>query len=55
LYSSLSFGAGGAVGSFVSGLGWDTIGSANVYWLAALMALLAFFVTLLWIRPAQQQ
>jgi len=53
LYSSVSFGAGGAVGSFISGLGWETIGPANVYWLAALFALLAFFVTVVWIRPAR--
>lgn len=54
LYSSLSFGAGGAVGSFASGMGWDTIGPANVYWLAALMALLALFVAAVWIRPARE-
>jgi len=54
LYSSVSFGAGGAVGSFISGLGWDTIGPANVYWLAALLALLAFFVAAVWIRPARE-
>ncbi len=54
LYSSVSFGAGGAMGSFVSGLGWDTFGPANVYWLAALMALLALFIAGVWIRPAQK-
>ncbi|MBL1276134.1 MAG: MFS transporter [Ectothiorhodospiraceae bacterium] len=54
LYSSLSFGAGGAVGSFASGLGWDTIGPANVYWLAALMSLAAFIVAALWIRPERE-
>jgi len=53
LYSSVSFGAGGAVGSFASGLGWDTIGPANVYWLAALLALLAMVVTAVWIRPGR--
>jgi len=54
LYSSVSFGAGGAVGSFVSGLGWNTIGPANVYWVAASLALLAFFVAAVWIRPARE-
>ncbi len=54
LYSSISFGAGGAVGSFASGLGWETIGPANVYWLAALLALLAFVVATIWIRPEQK-
>ncbi len=54
LYSSISFGAGGAMGSFASGLGWETIGPANVYWVAALLALLAFFVAAVWIRPARE-
>ncbi len=54
LYSSVSFGAGGAVGSFASGLGWDTIGPANVYWLAALLALVALVVTAVWIRPVRE-
>jgi predicted MFS family arabinose efflux permease len=42
------------VGSFASGLGWDSIGPANVFWLAALMALLALAVALVWIRPARE-
>ena len=54
LYSSLSFGAGGAVGSFASGLGWESIGPANVYWLAALIALMAFVVAVVWIRPVNE-
>ena len=51
LYSSLSFGAGGAVGSFASGLGWETIGATNVFLLAAGSALLALVVAWLWVRP----
>jgi len=54
LYSSVSFGAGGAMGSFASGLGWDTVGPANVYWLAALLVLLALIVTAVWIRPVRE-
>jgi PPP family 3-phenylpropionic acid transporter len=54
LYSSLSFGAGGAIGSFASGLGWETIGPDNVYWLAALAAFLALVVAALWIRPPRE-
>ncbi len=54
LYSSVSFGAGGAMGSFASGLGWETIGPANVYWVATSLALLAFFVTAVWIRPGRE-
>jgi PPP family 3-phenylpropionic acid transporter len=52
LYSSLSFGAGGAAGSFVSGLGWETIGPDNVYLLAAGFALSAFVIAWVWVRPA---
>lgn len=51
LYSSLSFGAGGAAGSYVSGIGWDTIGPNNVYLLAAASAFLALVVAWFWIRP----
>jgi len=54
LYSSVSFGAGGAVGSFASGLGWDSLGPAAVYLLAASMALLALAVAAVWIRPVRE-
>ncbi len=46
LYSSLSFGAGGALGSLYSGLAWETLGSTLTYMtaggLAALGAALAW-------------
>lgn len=54
LYSSVSFGAGGAVGSYFSGLGWDTIGASNVYLFAAGSAFIAVVVAWLWIRPSKQ-
>ena len=53
LYSSLSFGAGGAVGSYFSGLAWTGIGADMTYFVAAGAALLAAAVTWLWIRPAE--
>ena len=52
LYSSLSFGAGGAAGSFVSGMGWETIGPDNVYLLAAGLAFIALLIAWVWVRPA---
>jgi len=52
LYSSLSFGAGGAVGSFLAGLGWAGVGPQVMYLLAALAALLAFGIAWRWIHPA---
>jgi PPP family 3-phenylpropionic acid transporter len=51
LYSSLSFGAGGAVGSFYSGLTWDTAGPAFTFAVAAATALIAMIITWIWIHP----
>jgi len=50
LYSSISFGAGGAVGSYVSGLFWDQTTPDVIFNLAALSALLAFFITWKFVR-----
>ncbi|MBN4073859.1 MFS transporter, partial [bacterium AH-315-E07] len=45
LYSSVSFGVGGASGSYVGGELWDSHGAAVVFSLAALAAALAFVIT----------
>ncbi len=44
LYASLSFGAGGAAGSLISGLLWDQIAHATLFALAAAVAVLAFAI-----------
>lgn len=44
LYASLSFGAGGAAGSLLSGLLWDQIDHAYLFSLAAVVALIAFVI-----------
>ncbi len=44
LYSSLSFGAGGAVGSFAAGYLWEGIGAEWMYIAAALTAVLSSWV-----------
>lgn len=44
LYASLSFGAGGAVGSLLSGVLWDRIDPAWLFAIAALVASFAFLV-----------
>ena len=44
LYASLSFGAGGAVGSLFSGVLWDQINHALLFTLAALVASIALLV-----------
>jgi MFS transporter, PPP family, 3-phenylpropionic acid transporter len=49
LYSSVSFGAGGAVGSLLSGYLWSGIGPAATYGVAAGYALLAVFVAWRWV------
>ncbi len=44
LYSSLSFGAGGAAGSFLSGYAWQSMGGNVTFMVAALSSLLAVFI-----------
>lgn len=44
LYSSLSFGAGGAVGSLYSGYMWSSAGPLATYFLAAIIGIAAFLV-----------
>jgi PPP family 3-phenylpropionic acid transporter len=44
LYASLSFGAGGAVGSLISGLLWDQTEHAYIFTLAAAVAMIAFLI-----------
>jgi PPP family 3-phenylpropionic acid transporter len=52
IYLSVSFGAGGVLGSLLSGIGWDSIGPAWTFSVAALMAL-AGYALLYWkMRPA---
>jgi len=50
LYSSISFGAGGAVGSYASGLLWDQYSPVFIFNLAALVALLGFVISWRFIR-----
>ena len=44
LYSSLSFGAGGATGSLVSGITWGALGAAETFLIASAVSLLGAFV-----------
>jgi PPP family 3-phenylpropionic acid transporter len=55
LYSSVSFGAGGALGSYLSGLFWDSTSPQMIFNLAALAALMAFFISWRFIRLAGDQ
>ncbi len=44
LYSSLSFGLGGAIGSFLSGYVWNGLGETWIYYMAAIMAGVGFLI-----------
>ena len=50
LYSSLSFGAGGALGSLVSGYSWETLGSTTTYLIASGSAVIAVIISILAVR-----
>ena len=44
LYSSVSFGAGGAVGSLYAGYTWETLGTTTTFVIAAVVSLLASYI-----------
>jgi len=50
LYSSISFGAGGAAGALVSGYLWTEMGPQTMYLVAALTSLSALLVVLFFVR-----
>lgn len=49
LYSSVSFGAGGAMGSLLSGYIWTNLEPASIYWFAAFYAALAMYIHWRWL------
>jgi PPP family 3-phenylpropionic acid transporter len=53
LYSSVSFGAGGALGSLASGYLWERQGPEVTYLLAAVVSGIAFMVIWRWLRGEQ--
>ena len=52
LYSSISFGVGGAVGSLFSGYLWDSVGAGVTYSVAAVMSLFAWLLVWRFIKPS---
>lgn len=50
LYSALSFGAGGVVGSLLSGYSWESAGAIFNYSWAALLCLVAMWISLRWFK-----
>lgn len=55
IYSSLSFGAGGAIGSFYSGIAWDGLSPQAVFVIAAAISMLAMLIAVIWVKPSAQQ
>jgi len=53
IYLSVSFGAGGVVGSVLSGVGWDSVGPAWTFSAAALAALAGFMLLQWKVRPSR--
>ncbi|MCK5189087.1 MAG: MFS transporter, partial [Methylococcales bacterium] len=49
LYSSLSFGLGGMIGSLYSGYFWDSYGPLIVYSMAAASCFIAFIIAYIWV------
>ena len=54
IYASLSFGAGGALGSLYSGYTWEALGPQLTFSIAAALALLAMLVLLLKLKPVAE-
>ena len=50
LYSSISFGLGGSIGSFYSGYFWELSGGSAVYLYASLFAFLGFIVSFILVK-----
>jgi MFS transporter, PPP family, 3-phenylpropionic acid transporter len=55
LYSSLSFGLGGMLGSLYSGYYWESLGSRFVYSMAAICCGLALVIAYAWVGRENQQ
>lgn len=50
LYAGMSFGLGGAVGNWLSGLGWDSMGSTWTFLASAIIALIGAMIATKYIR-----
>ena len=55
LYSSLSFGAGGAVGSLFSGYAWETLGTTVTFTAASLLSLIAVLIVWRYVNHDTEQ
>ncbi len=53
LYNSVSFGAGGAFGSYAGGLSWAYFGPESIYIFAAIITVCGYLIARRWIRPGE--
>ena len=51
LYSSISFGAGGALGSLLSGYIWEGLGASEAFVFAGIISSIAALIAWKWVRP----
>jgi PPP family 3-phenylpropionic acid transporter len=55
LYSSLSYGLGGMLGSYYSGYYWESLGSTLIYSMASVCCGMAFIIAYLWVGREKPQ
>ncbi len=55
LYSSLSYGLGGMLGSYYSGYYWESLGSSFIYSIASVCCGMAFIIAYFWIGREKPQ
>jgi PPP family 3-phenylpropionic acid transporter len=55
LYTSLTFGLGGMLGSYFSGYYWESLGAEFVYSMAAVFCSIAFFIAYIWVGRESSQ
>ena len=55
LYSSLSYGLGGILGSYYSGYYWESLGPTFIYSMAAIFFIIAFIIAYIWIGRESSQ
>lgn len=53
LYSSVSFGVGGVVGSLLGGIVWAQLGVEMIFLFSALLTVVALVISWYWIRPVE--
>ena len=50
LYSSVSFGAGFAIGGLLTGFGWESLGATTCFTIASITAFAAMVIAFIWVR-----